>query len=88
MSAVYEYGVQFFAAEFSAGRLYGSAFIPAWYSIRLGRTSEALTWLERGYRKDHSLPAILFDLRFDSIRNHPRFIRLFKLYGGDDIPKS
>jgi TolB-like protein/Tfp pilus assembly protein PilF len=86
MKAVYEYGIRYFTSEFEAGRHYGSAFIPAWYLTRLGRTTEALDWLDRGYRKDHSLPAIIFDVRFDPLRKEPRFIRLFRLYGGEDVP--
>ena len=88
MKAVYEYGVRYASREYEAGRHNGAAFISAWYLTRLGRISQALDWLERGYRVDHSLPAILFDIRFDSLRSHPRFIRLFKLYGGEDIPRS
>jgi tetratricopeptide (TPR) repeat protein len=50
--------------------------------LRLGRTEQALDWLERGYaRRDPPLANITSEPWFDDLRDHPRFQDLRRRIG-------
>lgn len=55
-------------------KLYPSEYSMAVVYVGLGDRSQALDWLEKAYDShDNSMPFVAVDLRFDSLRQEPRF---------------
>jgi len=58
------------------------AFVVASFYARLGKTDEAMKWLEKAYDdRDFRLMMIGVSFEFDSLRADPRFIQLSKTVG-------
>jgi tetratricopeptide (TPR) repeat protein len=60
-------------------------FVIATYYSRLGKTEEALEWLQRGYdERDFRMTMISVAWEFDNIRSDPRFVALVRKIGLPD----